>query len=74
MLAGEGEAADGFAFEGVVGVQILARGIEIGMSHEVLDCDDVAAFLQKACGVGVSELVKCGVSDASALCESLESP
>ena len=73
MLAGEGEAADGFAFERVVGVQILARGIEVGVSHEVLDCDDVAAFLQKPRGVCVPELMKCGVPDACALCESLES-
>ncbi len=27
-LAGEGEAVDGLAFQGVVGIQILARGIE----------------------------------------------
>ena len=44
---GEGETPYCFAFEGIVRVEILARGVEIRMSHEVLNRDDIAAFFKK---------------------------
>ncbi len=69
----ERQFVDGGAFEGVVGVQVLARGVEIRVSHEVLDGDDVAPFLKEARRIGVTELVQRGVLDASPFCDSFES-
>ena len=41
----EGEALRGLAFEGFVGVQVLARGFDVAMAHQLLDGDNVAAAL-----------------------------
>ena len=66
------EFADGFAFQGVVGVQVLARGVEVRVAHEMLDGNDIAAFFKEARGVGVTEFVQRSVLDPSALCDAFE--
>jgi hypothetical protein len=43
----EGEAVDGFSFEGFVGVQVLARCFDIAMAHQFLDSDYVAAAFRR---------------------------
>ena len=62
----EGEFVDGGAFKGVVGAQVLAGGVEVGVAEEVLDGHDIAAALQEARCVGVAELVEVCVFDADA--------
>jgi hypothetical protein len=59
----EGEAVDGFAFQGFVRVQVLAGSFDVAMAHQPLDGDDVApAFEQSRC-VGVAEFVQSRVRD-----------
>lgn len=69
LLAGEGEAAHGPAFEGVIGAQVLASGIEVRVPHELLDRDDVAAFFEEARSVGVTEFVQSSLLNARELCD-----
>ena len=55
LRRGEGEAVDGFALEILVGVQVLAGGLYVGMSHELLDGHDIGAGLQETDCVCVSK-------------------
>jgi hypothetical protein len=70
---GEGKPPYCFAFEGIVRIEILARGVEIRMSHEVLDRDDIAAFFKKSRCVRMSEFMQSSMLDASTLRDSLKS-
>lgn len=56
LFLGQGEAVDGFAFEGFVRVQVLTGSVEVAMAHQALHRDDVAAALKQARGVGVAVL------------------
>ena len=59
----EGEAVDRFTFETFVRVQVLLRGLDVAMAHELLDGDDVAPAFKQSGRVGVAELVERGVWD-----------
>ena len=60
---GEGEAVDGLAFAGFVRIEVFSRGVDVAMSHELLDGDNIAAAFKEPRGVGVAELVQCRVRD-----------
>ncbi len=39
LFLGEGEAVDGFAFEGFVRVEVLAGGFDVAVAHQPLHGD-----------------------------------
>jgi hypothetical protein len=46
LIFREGEAVDGFAFEGFVRVEVLTGGVDVAMAHQLLHGDDIAAALK----------------------------
>jgi hypothetical protein len=63
LFLGEGEAGDGLAFEGFVGVEVLLGGLDVAVTHQFLHGDDVTAAFQQSRGIGVAEFVERGVLD-----------
>lgn len=71
---GKRELVHSLALEGVVGIEVLAGGVEVGVTHEVLHRHDVAPLFKEARGVGVAEFMQSCVLDLRPLCYTLQSP
>lgn len=54
------EAAKGLALQCFVGVEVLAGGFDVAVTHQLLDGDDIAARLKVPGGIGMPEFVLCG--------------
>jgi hypothetical protein len=50
------------AFQVLVGVQVLAGGVDVGVAEEFLHRDDVASALQEPRDISVASLCPAGVS------------
>jgi hypothetical protein len=68
----EFEAVGRFALEALVGIEVLARGFDVAMPHEVLDGDDIGAGFQEPGGVRMPEFVEGRPADVSGFGDAFE--
>jgi len=61
LISRKGEAVHRTPLQRFVGVEVLPRGFDVAVAHELLDGHDVAAAFEEPCRVGVPEFVERGV-------------
>ncbi len=69
----EREPAYRASLELFIRIEILPRGIEIAVPHELLHCHDIASAFEEARRIRVAEFVECGPRDLRILRKLLES-